>query len=394
MGTFGVRLLFLERSLNRGGAERQLVALCLGLKRRGHDVIVTLFYDEGVYIGDLRDAGIPVRIIGKSGRGDIIGFFRRLRHLIADEEPDLLCTFLPDPNIVAALCKLLQRRLLLVWGVRASKLDLRRYDWLIRFVSGVEPIFARVADLIIANSQVGRANAIARGFPGRRLVVVPNGIDTDRFRPDLDGRRRLREAWGYDDGTIVVGLIGRLDHMKGHSVFLRAAALLNQRRPHVAFVCVGDDGPVPRESLQQIAATLGVAERVRWIPGCDDMPAVFSACDLIASTSIFGEGFSNVLAEAMSCGRRCVATDVGDASLILGSTGIVVPPNDPASFARALDEACAEILRGDTFSPRARDRIIEHFSIERMVSNYEQLLARVVARRKSRFALTPIPPPG
>jgi glycosyltransferase involved in cell wall biosynthesis len=371
--------LFLERSLGRGGAQRQLVALALGLARRGHVVTVALFYDEGPLTRDLFESGVQVQILGKKGRWDIVSFIRRVLRLLEVNRPDVLCTFLPVPNLIAACCKVVRPALRVAWGIRASDMDLRRYDRLTRLSYKLEVLGSRMANVIISNSQSGMKAALAKGFPAHKVVVVANGIDADRFHFDSCGRRRLRQMWNVAEKEILVGLIARLDPMKGHRAFIRAAANVAIDHPNVRFLCVGDQQTILREELVAFAETAGLASRMIWSAGRDDMPAVFSACDVVCSSSAFGEGFSNTLAEAMACGRRCVATDVGDVREIIADTGCIVSLEDDKALAGGLAQLCQQVKNEGEFSVAARERILKNFSIDRMVSAFEDHFKRLLS---------------
>ena len=374
-----MRILFLERSLGRGGAQRQLVALAVGLMQRGHQVTVALFYNEGPLISDLLEAGVHLRILGKRSRWDVLGFLRSTLLLLSVEKPDIVCTFLQVPNLIAATCKLFRPRLRLVWGVRASNMDLRRYDRLTGLSYQLEILGSRLANVVISNSKTGRGSVLSKGFQADKVVVVVNGIDTERFQPDPCGRRRLRDEWKIADHETLVGLIGRLDPMKDHRAYIHAAARVSQQMPDVRFVCVGDEGPITFEELALEASVVGLRDRMIWSAGRDDMPAVFSACDLVCSSSAYGEGFSNTLAEAMACGRRCVATDVGDARDILGRTGQIVPPMNENALADGIAMLCGEVKRNGETSIAAREWIVRNFSIDRMVSGFEDQFKRLIA---------------
>jgi glycosyltransferase involved in cell wall biosynthesis len=378
------KILFLERSLGRGGAQRQLVALAVGLARRGHQVTVALFYNEGPLIQNLVENGVQLRILGKTSRWDILGFLRNTLRLLAASKPDIVCTFLPVPNLIAATCKLFLPRMHLVWGVRASNVDLQQYDRLTRLSYRLEPAGAHLADIVVSNSEAGRHFVLKKGFPSDKIVVIVNGIDTERFQFDPSGRRRLREEWKVGDGEGLVGLIGRLDPMKGHRTFINAAARLRQRNSNPRFVCIGDEGPVTFEDLARQASLAGVADRMIWSAGRDDMAAVYSACDVVCSSSSYGEGFSNTLAEAMACGRRCVATDVGDARNILAQTGQIVPAEDPAALADGIMKLRNDAQAAGETGDAARARIVENFSVDKMVLGFEDQFERLLGRDRCR----------
>jgi len=225
-------------------------------------------------------------------------------------------------------------------------------------------------DLIIANSRAGREFASAHGFPVAKIRVVPNGIDTERFRPNAGLRLQQRNAWGINDKHIVVGIVARLDPMKGHATFLRAASIASNQLPQLRFLCVGE-GPEDQR-LKRFTLELGIEESVLFT-GFADPVAAFNALDLMCSCSIT-EGFSNAIAEAMACGITCIVTDVGDSALLVGTTGDVVPPSDEESLARAIVTRAAG-LHGE--STQARKRIVDNFSAGVMVDNTITFMRRL-----------------
>src|SRR5262249_32751420 len=160
-------------------------------------------------------------------------FFMRGVCLLRAWRPDAIYGFLSTPNLLTALFRLFVPNVRIVWGLRSAHVDVDRYDWLFRFAYRCEARLSRFADLIICNSSAGLEHAAGRGFPRGRMVVVPNGIDTERFKPDAAARARLRQQWQIDDGELLVGMVARLDAMKDHPTFLRAAALLLVQRPNV-----------------------------------------------------------------------------------------------------------------------------------------------------------------
>lgn len=368
-------ILFLTRSLDRGGAERQLVVLAKGLASRGHTVSVTVFFGGGVFESELAGAGVRVFNLGKQGRWDILPFLNRLVGLLRKESPVVIHSYLGVPNILAAVLKPLLPGTRIVWGVRASNVDLSRYDWLSRLVYILERRLARFADRIIANSDAGKCHAVANGFPECKMVVIPNGIDTEYFRFDPEGRRQVRLEWGVGEEEILVGIAARLDPMKDHPVFLQASSHIAREHRDVRFVCVGGGPADYAEALKQHAAALGLTDQLIWVGARDNMSAVYSALDIVASSSAYGEGFSNTIAEAMACGVPCVVTDVGDSALIVGDTGNVVPAGDHRALAAAIQRLVnLTPEKRREMGEACRARVVSEFGIERLLQRTEQVL--------------------
>jgi glycosyltransferase involved in cell wall biosynthesis len=369
-----MKLLLFTRSLNPGGTQRQMAMLARGLASRGHDVAVVLLYGGGALEALLRGSAVRVLAVGKTGRWDVIGPLLRLRRLFATESADILYAFLPMQTVLAAL--LCPAATKLVFGLRAGGMRLDRYDGLSTWSYRLEALLSRRADLIVANAQAIRADAARRGIDRARIAVVPNGVDTDIFRPDPAARAALRREWGVDAAAYLVGIVARLDPMKDHDTFLRAAALFARDRGDARFVVIGDGDAAWRNGLKARAAALGLGDRVIWAGERHDLPAVYNALDLATSSSAFGEGFSNVLGEAMACGTPVVATDVGDARMVLGDQGVVVPSRDPAALARGW-----AAMRAQGCGDGLRTRIVTRFGVDSMVERTEHLLRAVAAGR-------------
>lgn len=379
-------LLFLLRSLHFGGAERQLVVLAKGLHERGHRVTVATFYDGGPLELELHHAGIRVVCLKKHGRWDVIGFARRLMRTVRAERPDILHSYLTDPNLVAALLKIRFPRLRIVWGVRDSAVDPRAYDWLFRVGLRLTSLLSRVPDSIIVNSHTGHQDYLDLGYCDRSMVVVPNGIDTARFVPNLAAREHTRREWGMQDDDLVIGIVGRVAPMKDHATFLHAAALLRRERPTVRFVIIGDGPADHRTAMQRLGRSLGLDGRVLWRSAQHDIVGPYNALDVLVNSSCEGEGFGNVIAEAMACGASCVVTNVGDSARIVGNHGVIVPARDSVALAKAMHRA---ISRSAVDRQAVRRSIESRFSIQRLVSETESTLLALLSYEDLRRTETP-----
>ncbi|MEO7457526.1 MAG: glycosyltransferase [Gemmatimonadaceae bacterium] len=365
--------LFLARSLGVGGAERQLVVLAKGLQARGHRVVVACFYGGGTLEGDLAGSGVTVVDLKKGGRWNAFGFYRRLISLVRREKPAVIHGYLPVPNIVSVLVRPLARGATIAWGVRASDMDLSQYEAIDRVAFRAATALSRFADVIVANSWSGADYHVHEGYPRDRMHVIPNGIDTDRFRPEPSARATIRREWDIAPDDELVGLVARLDPMKGHPVFLRALAILREDHPRIRAVCVGDGTASYRGELHTLSAALGVSDILRWAGSRQDTRAIYNALDLLCSSSVFGEGFSNSVGEAMACGTPCVVTDVGDSARLVGSLGRVVPPNDPVALAAAMSDGLR--MRSAAHSLECRRLVEAEYGVERLIERSEALLA-------------------
>lgn len=383
--------IFLGR-LGSGGAQRQLLQLAAGARDRGHPVRLGVIEPGGRYWEEASGTGLAEALWPERSRVRAIRAwrylraYRRLRESVVEFGADVLYTALYPANAAGWAAARPPSAPPLVWGIRAS--DVPR-TWPRELWIRVGAAVSSDVDLAIANSAAGRRHHRNRGYRPRSWSVVHNGIDTDRFRPDPRGRRRLRREWNLADDQPLVGLVGRLDPMKGHEHFLGAAARVHADRPRTRFVCVGSGPEEKLRTLKERTDDLGIAGAVRWAGQRRDMRAVYSALDLLVLASSCGEGFPNVVGEAMACGTPCIVTAVGDAPEIVGPLGDVVPPERPERMARAVvdrlgpggargdDGETSPVAMGSRAAGALRRRIVERFSLDRFVDRTLELLERV-----------------
>jgi glycosyltransferase involved in cell wall biosynthesis len=220
------------------------------------------------------------------------------------------------------------------------------------------------------------------GYAPERMLVIPNGFDLDLFHPDPEDRAGLRRELGLDEKTILVGLAARFDPQKDHRGFLSAAGMLRAAWPDVHYVLCGDGIDTHNDQLTGWIAAQGLANVCHLLGPRADMPRIMAGCDVMVSASAFGEGFPNVLGEAMAAGTPCVTTDVGDSRAIVGEVGRTVPPRDPVALAAAI----ADILRlseadRHALGLAARARIAEHYAIDIIAARYDTLYRETLAER-------------
>jgi glycosyltransferase involved in cell wall biosynthesis len=194
------------------------------------------------------------------------------------------------------------------------------------------------------------------------MVIIDNGIDSEKFRPDQAERAAVRGELGIAPDVPVVIHVARVDPMKDHQTFIKAMAKV----PSVTALTVGSG--TDRLSTPPNVKALGTRQ---------DVTRLYAAADIVVSSSAFGEGFSNAIAEGMSAGLLPIVTDVGDARRIVADTGRVVPPADPSALASAIAQDCASPKDLAAKGLRARARIVENFSVAKFVDAFTRLYESV-----------------
>lgn len=243
----------------------------------------------------------------------------------------------------------------------------------------------RGAHAISAAGQFMYADFAAIGVDGERIRVVHPGVVVDRFVP---GQARaeaddLRARLGAGTGP-VVGLVGRLTAVKGHSVFIDAAAILSRRWPTARFVVSGEEWDVKREDLRARAEAAGIADRVDFLDRLPDVRPLLEALDVVVVASTGSEAVSRIALEAMALARPVVATRVGSLpELLEGDVGVLVAPGDPEALAEGIGSVLAEPDDAMELGWRGRRRLEEHFSREEAVRAtvdlYQEALRRAGA---------------
>jgi glycosyltransferase involved in cell wall biosynthesis len=367
-----VKILFLVRALDCAGAERQLVLLAKALANRGHEVAIAVYYSGGLLEKEVDTSRVRLISLEKRSRWDLISFFWTLLRVVRRERPDVLHGWMSPSNLIATLAGLLCPSVRVFWCIRC---DLETFQYLDRVettVNWLERRLSRFTDCIVVNSRAGFNHSISRGFPPGKMIHIPNGIDVNGLYPDPHAGEKMRTEWGFTKSERLIGLVARIDPIKGHAVFLKAAARLAQDLPEVRFVCLGNGPTQYWEKLQALSRELGLEQRMAWFPPRPDVRAIYNALDVVCLPSL-SEGFPNVVGEAMACGRHCVVTNVGDSSFLVGDAGVVVPPNDPQALAEGLRQALSV---GRSSNERGRQRILEHFTVSHLADQTEEVLLK------------------
>ena len=395
-----VRVVHVINSFECGGAEAMLCNLLLRSDRAKFDASVIALIDDMTVAGPILRAGFDVSCVGmKAGLPDPRGLWRlarRLRRL----DPDIVHTWMDHSNLIGGLAALAAPQAKVVWGVHhCDHVPGVAKRSTLMTVSACARLSKWLPARVVCCSEQSKASYERYGFDRRRMMVIPNGFDLDRFRPDAAAREHVRREMNLPPGAALVGLVARYDPFKDHATFLRAAALLASTHPQAHFVMCGRGADAGNAELAARVQSLGLAGRCHLLGQRGDVERVQAALDVAASSSI-SEAFPLAVGEAMACGVPCVVTAVGDSALLVGPTGRVVPPKDPEALAAAwrevLDlEASARAKLGDAARRRVRERFDVGSVTRRYEAVYEELTApRLAAASRNRPSCATTAPPA
>jgi glycosyltransferase involved in cell wall biosynthesis len=371
-----LNLTFAIGSLQDGGAERQVLELLRKIDRQHFDLSIMLMEDSGVerarsLVDKCFVMGLPQggnsRWLRRSA-SLCNGAYRTTRQLI-DWKTDILHAFLPGPSIIAGLAGRMAHVPVLI-GSRRSLVSFYR-----KGRAGAS-LMDRVA-FNIAHMNLGNSTAVSQemihggGCPSKKCRTIYNGVDTDRFHPDL--ARIWSARMGWNETNVVFGMIANFRNCKRHVDFVRAAQLIVQRHPQARFVMVGADYGSRASVIKEIEG-LGLRSYVYIVESTPTPEHIFAAIDVYVCTSEV-EGFSNVVLEAMSCGKPVIATQVGGnpEAVLHEETGFLVPPGDPACMAEMAEQLITQAGLRVAMGRKGRKRIEDHFSLRKMIRLHEEL---------------------
>ncbi len=362
-------------ALADGGAEAVLYRLCT-FPQSQHRHIVIALGPEGKHALMLREAGIETHCLGL-GRGRLKpGAIIRLYRLLRGYKPDVVQTWMYHANLLGGLAARFAGCRNVVWGIRhgelvpgATERSTRLINRLCAWLSASIPV------RVVSCAESARLVHEGYGYDASKFVVIPNGYETKKFEPNATAGAAIRRELGIDQNAPIVGLVGRWHPDKDHPMLVAAFARVVERFSGARLLLAGTGCTPDNAALVAQMRDQGLSGVVHLLGRRSDVPAIMNALDIHVLSSR-SEAFPNVVAEAMACATPCVVTDVGDASLIVGDTGWVVPPLNPDQLAEAIAEALLERSEAEQWQARrraARQRILNEFSLEQMVERYHQL---------------------
>lgn len=369
------RVLLITTGLAYGGAETQLVRLALRLKARGWEVSVVSMTPPKAYVEELEKAGISVHSLEIRRKLPDPRPILRLARLIRSQKPDIVHSFMVHANLLARLIRPVVSVPVLICSARSTYEGGRFRELLYRLSDSL-------CDLTTQVSQAGLERYIRVGaVPENKIRYIPNGIDTDRFRPDPEVRKRIRGELENESAFVWVA-VGRFDIPKDYPNMLRAFSCVNQDHPDTLLIIVGD-GPL-RQAMEELASNLGLKDRVRFLGIRRDISELMNGADGYVISSSW-EGMANVLLEASATGLPIVATDVGGNREVVrdGEIGFLVSPKYPEALAGAM-------LRLMSLSEEERRRMGEAgrsyieatYSMDRVVEMWETLYREMLSNKE------------
>lgn len=377
-----MKVLVLTTALGTGGAEMALFRVLNALRPHGVEtVVVSIMAIQGDHFPTM---GLDVRLLDMPRARLNRHALAKLRDIVRAFQPDLIQGWMYHSNVLAHLARRFMpagQRPPLAIAIRGSLTLLAEEKRLTRWIIRLDAWLSRWAERVLYVSRLAHRQHNEFGYAAAQAMVIPNGFDCQKFTPDPTARARLRQELGLSDNARLIGLVASWQPLKNHRGLLAAVASLAERYPDVHVVCAGRGVSLANPAAAE-AIPPSIRARVHLLGERGDIASINSALDIATNVS-HAEAFPNVVGEAMACGTPMVVTDVGDSAWILDGCGEVVPPGDDAALAGAL----ARLLdmpaeQRQALGARARQRIIDHFSLESVALSYLREWQALLAHRK------------
>lgn len=371
-----MKILHIITGLGSGGAEAVLSRLVIADNNSNEHHVISLT-GRGIYGDRLEPFVASLHSLNfRRGTSLLLGFLKLLV-ILRKIHPDVVQTWMYHADFIGGIAARLTGIRSIVWGIRHANLE-KKYNsaatlYIVRLcarLSGYLP--KRIISCSVHALQLHKSV----GYCAEKFVHIPNGYDLKSFKPDANGRYAVRTEFCVAPNVFVLGMVARFDSQKDHRNLILALSRL--KRLGIDYICLlagvnMDDANI---ALRSLIDESDISDKVKLLGIRSDVPSVMSALDVHVLSSL-GEAFPNVLAEAMACETPCVATDVGDARLIVSNYGWIVARQDDLALANGLMQAYESFRVNQVEWQRrksaCRTHIMTNFELETMSERYRQV---------------------
>ena len=376
-----VKILHIITSLQRGGAELMLKRLIESSENESsykHLVIsLTTLGDIGK---QLQDLAINTYALEADFSFTLPKKIFQLIKIIYTIHPDIVQTWMYHADFLGGVAAYLTGNRKIIWGIRNT--DIHPSSIITLWIRKLCALLSTLIPCrIICVAEASLQSHISMGYDAKRMMVIQNGLNFSNLVSSTEQREMLRLESGLSNDTIVIGCLGRFDPIKDYHNFVRAAGLVAEQYANVYFLMVGRNLTVDNTLLQTWIDNVHHKDRFVLLGERSDVAVCLSSMDVFCLSSCI-EGFPNALTEAMAMGLPCVSTDVGDAAMILGGTGVVVPKENYEALASALLRVISlSKEQRRQMGQRSKKRVMAEFSIEKAKSCFQAVYQEVMSEK-------------
>lgn len=364
-----IKIAHIIVGLNNGGAEMMLYKLLKYVNNEKYECSVISMMDEGIMGERIKKLGIPVYCLNmKRGVPSIRAVIKTLS-LCKDK--DIIQTWMYHADLLGfIISKILKKKI--IWGIHHSNLEKDKNKKSTLLIAKINSYLSRWADNIISCSIVAKEKHVEYGYCEKKINIIPNGFELDKFKYIENSKKILEKEFPILKNKLIFALVARYEILKDHKTCFEAMKIVKERysKNFILLLCGTNINKNNLELIKLIKKN-NIQKNVLLMDIRDDIPIIMSATDIYISSSS-GEGFPNVIGEAMACETPCIVTDVGDSAYIVGNTGEVAIRQMPVQLAEKIISFIKE-KKYLTNRKLCRERVLKKFEINKIVKEYENL---------------------
>lgn len=372
-----MRILHIITSLGDGGAENTLYKICKNDHDNEHIIISLKKADKYSFL--LKKQGIKVYHLNMRIFliFDFFYLIKKIRYL----KPNLIQTWLVHGDLIGGLAAKLSGLNNIIWNVRYSSLEMHKKNLLNLFFIKILAILSfYIPKLIVVVSKSTKKNCINLGYDKQKLYLIPNGYELSILKFDKNYKFNFKKKFKIKKNIPIIGNVARFDPMKDHLNLINSLFLIKKK--NIDFLCILVGSNINRNNAKLVShiKKLNLEKNIKLLGKQNNIEKIMSVIDIYVQSSSYGEGFPNVVAEAMACKTPSVVTNIGDAAFIVKKTGLVSPPNNPLKLSSAIVNMIylkKNKIRWNKRCIQARQRIAENFNIAKMMLSYNKIWKKV-----------------
>ena len=363
------KIVHIISGLKSGGAERSLFNVCNSNISDYFIQSVICLGDKAIYGDKLEELGVEVYYLNFKNNNKLFAFIN-FKNIIKKISPDIVQGWMTHGNFASVLAYfILSGRPSLFWNIRQTVYKLKHEYILTRFLFLINILLSRIPNGIISNAKISIKQLVKFGYKNDSFILIPNGFDTNYWKPDHNLRQIERNKLKFNENDFVLGYVGRYHPLKNIKFLLESFHKLSQQNSKIKLVIVGqnlNNYNIDEKSI----IDMNPQNQILIIDNTEDVKKYYNIFDLLILCSAWGEGFPNVLGEAMSSELCCIATPVGDTPDILEDVGYLVPLDDVDFLIEKVKNCMDNPEELNKLGRKARIKILNQYSMEKTINSY------------------------